>query len=706
MTLSSKRKAELEKSLRLISAAWGRKQSGYVFFPWIDRQEQIQAGSRRAGFHEGKAFLWPRDKSKIIEHMAAHEHHDLYWSASLFEKPVRDENQAMNEHALWADLDEADPHLIDSEYRPTIAWESSPGRYQALWVAASGDFMGASWPGKENQRLTYMIGADPSGWDTVQLLRFPGWGNHKPEYMAKDGTYPEGKLLWSDGPKYHPGDFADLPEVTAGNTQVTDALEADIDGVDRHEVIARVRLKLTKRARDMLTAREVSGDRSDQLWYLTRCLADVGCSTTEIVAIVRETVWNKFRDRGDELRRLLTEAAKAIAKRSDENTAKIEAEEAEDQIVRNEPQRLGFLLKNVKRPKFLIDGILTEGACGFIAGEPKCFKSWVGLDLAMSIATGAPFLGQFKVTQPGPVLYIQEEDPAPTLKSRSAKIWVGKSTDTFELIAGEEYPELMWLPPEQDAVFDPDINAYIQEGVTLSSEAWQIWLDEILTAGMDGEPYKLLLIDTLMMTAGDVEENRSQEMTNKIFKPIKTLSRKHNCALLLVHHMAKAEKARPGQRMLGSVANHAWAEDSIYLSRSGMNDIRIDLESKTAPGGIYRMKGVSGQRDWNPLIQPWREDESEPAQETHSHTRGRSSGGGKSRGSGRGKPSANKQQEAAIMKAVTEAGAVGLTTAQIADLLGVERSTAHKRMTRLLDTSEIDRRTHGGSNQWFIETAN
>src|SRR5690606_34937940 len=147
----------------------------------------------------------------------------------------------------------------------------------------------------------------------------------------------------------------------------------DIDSVDRLEVIARVRLKLTKRARDMLSARETSGDRSDQLWYLIRCLADVGCSTAEIVSVVRETVWNKFRDRGDEVRRLVIEASKAIAKRSDETIAKLDEEV---DTPRNRPQRLGFLLKNVKRPQYLIDGILTEGACGFIAGEPKCYKSW------------------------------------------------------------------------------------------------------------------------------------------------------------------------------------------------------------------------------------------------------------------------------------------------------------------------------------------
>ena len=686
-------RAELEKSLRIISRAWGRKQEGYVFFPWIDRKKQRLTGVRRKGFNEGPAFLWPRDKSAILDHLEKHSNskleHDLYWSVSLFEEPMRREDVAMTEHALWADLDAVDPSMLD-EYPPTVAWESSPGHYQSLWIAARGDFLGASWPGNENQRMTYMIGADASGWDTVQLLRVPGLPNHKPEYRREDGTYPKGKILWSNGPLYLPGDFSDLPEaVGAIDSALTEALSADIDGVDRLEVIARVRLKLNHTARELLSAKEASGDKSDKLWYLIRCLADVGLSTAEIVAVVRETVWNKFRDRHDELRRLLTEASKAIAKRSDETLQKLENEEdTTDDIERASPQRLGFLLKNIKKPKYLVQGILTEGACGFIAGEPKSYKSWVGLDLAFSVATGADFLGYFRVQNPGPVLYIQEEDPAPTLKNRSAKIWVNKSTDRFELVHTPDEAGLYWLPPEQDRLFDPEVNAMIQSGVIISNEAWQLHLDEILAAGMNGEPYRLMIIDTLMMTAGEVDENRSQEMTTKIFKPLKVLSRKHNVAIMVVHHMGKSEKSRPGQRMLGAVANHAWAEDSIYLARSGLRDIRIDLESKTVPATTYRMSNVHNIW-WTPQIEPWRAEEEEAAPGSESE----------------GRPQRRKTQAKPdpVIDLLREASAGGLTTAQIATALGVNRATVHKRCARLFDGGKIKRTVMpNGSNLWDL----
>lgn len=695
-------RAEVEKNLRIISRTWG-KQSGYTFFPWIDRKEQRLSGIRRKGFHEGDAFVWPRDREKIIEHILDHENnqqeHDTYWSASLFEHPIRREDTAMTEHALWADLDKVDPSTLD-QYPPSIAWETSPGSYQALWLAQQGDFLGSSWQGEENQKMTYFTGADSGGWFTTKLLRFPGSSNHKPEYRKPDGTYPTGKLLWADGPRYMPGDFADLPDIAAlGDTTLNDALAADIDGVDRLEVISRIKLKLNHRARELLGAREATGDKSDQLWYLTRCLADVGLTVAEIVAVVRETVWNKFRDRHDELHRLITEASKAISKRSDETLAKLdgEGEDGEDQEdARPSPARLGFLLKNIKKPKYLIQHVLTEGACGFIAGEPKCYKSWVGLDLALSVATGADFLGHFRVQNPGPVLYIQEEDPAPTLKSRSAKIWVNKSTDKFKLVHNENEAGLYWLPPEQDEAFDPNVNAYIQQGVVLSNEAWQLWLDETLAAGMDGEPYRLLIIDTLMMTAGEVDENRSQEMTNKIFKPLKTLSRKHNVAIQVVHHMGKSDKARPGQRLLGSVANHAWGEDSMYLSRSGLKDVRIDLESKTIPAQTYRMSNLHNLA-WTPDIKYWRDEEAEEtAQQVHHPTQ---SGGARPR---RSRNSSKQRQDPAIDQLLQSATG-SMTTAELSTSLQVNRSTVHKRMARLLDEGKVEReQMENGSNIWKL----
>lgn len=612
-------KMSTEQILKIISKAWGR-QKGYCFFPTIsgvaaNKRERIMS------YAEGPAFKWPTDRAKIIAYMELQRDNDLYWCPSLFEEPHRNLELAMDEHALWADLDAVDPRDIH-DYPPTIAWETSPGRFQAVWIMASGDIQGASWAGRENQKLTYHLGADPSGWDTTQLLRVPTWNNHKPDYRRENNGKPvRGKLLWSNGRQWLADEFDELPDVPTVVGEIADVLEDEIDHVDRHAVWGRVRLKVSGRVREFIGAREASGDRSEILWEIERELADAGCSVTEIVAIVRASVWNKYEGRADELRRLTTEAAKAISQRSE---AAVERA-LEEVVERPRPTNLFALVRDLKPPTWLIRDILTAGAVGFIAGQPKSFKSWAGLDMALSVASGQPFLGHFTIERPGPTLYLQEEDSGPLVKQRLGKVWPGKIADKLSLGNGGEEPGLYWDPPlaYEDSINGKmgdgvDIDAYIGQTVTLSDPSWQAWLDDTLAwkAGQVEGGYKLLVLDPLMMMAGEVEENRAQEMTTKIFRPLKDLARKWHVAIQMIHHMKKTDpKAGPqrgGQMLLGSVANHAWAEDSLYFKLARGGDVVCEQESKNAPVPGFRMTGIRNRR-WDPVIVVNRDNaESEP----------------------------------------------------------------------------------------------
>jgi hypothetical protein len=611
--------------------------------------------------------------------MDAHRDKDLYWCPSIFEYPERKVEYAMDEHALWADLDEADPRKIDSDYMPSTAWETSPGRYQALWIITQGDMLGASWPGNENQRLSYHVGADKSGWDTTQLLRIPGWKNHKPEY-AVNGKPPQGRILWKMRGRYLPIDFEDLPEVEGAlrADQITDALETEISSMDRHGIISRVKLRLNQKARELLYARSSGGaDRSDNLWYLTRCLADAGCTVSEIVAVIKDTVWNKFDGRADELKRLITEATKAIAQRDPELAEALE----EERVPKPRPSRLAAFLKDVKAPEWLIKGIATVGSVGFIAGAPKSFKSWFALDMALSVSTGARFLDHFDVVEPGPVLYIQEEDSAITVKSRTKKIWKGKAIDKMRLHTDGS---VVWEPANSEE-FDPDIDIYCMEGFTVSEGHWQEWLDETLATGMEcanGEtkPYALVIIDTLMNVAGDVEENKSQQMTTKIYKPMKLLMRKHGCALRFVHHMGKTgadDSRRGGQKMLGGTANHAWSEDSLYLTRH-RDGVKMEFESKSAPEKTYQI-GNLDNFDWRPIFETAKKDDAVP---TAKNTKKRAAKAEASR-------PGPKVDYAPVLDLLSQGGQ--WSTQEVAKELGQDYGYAYRRLRAMHEEGAIGR---------------
>lgn len=639
---------------------------GYVFLPWIEGDAETKE-QRIRGYHEGSAFKWPQDKQAILSHLKEHEDDDLYWCPAMFEKHTRRMEFAMDEHALWADLDEADPRQIDDEFRPTIAWETSPGHFQALWISRI-PMLGASWPGNENQRLTYYLGADRNGWDTTQLLRVPGWRNHKPSYRGSDGSVPQGTVLWTNGPQYSRRQFADLPDIRSSSVQVGDIIENDVDSVDVHDVWGRVRLKVSKRVREFIAARQVAGDRSEILWEICRELADAGCTVVEIVAITRQSVWNKYSGRNDELLRLSTEAAKAVDEKPEDTDRGLEEIEKPKELL-----RFAEVLANIKPPQWLIKNIWTVGACGFIAGQPKSWKSWFALDMALSIATGASFLGHFRVEQPGPVLYVQEEDPPPVLKKRYAKMKDGKAAWKVEVGADGEPIGV----PGEELTDDPDIAAVLKSGFLISNEGWQEWLRDQLEQGMNGTPYRALMLDPLMMMLGDVEENRAAQMMEKVFRPLKILAHEFNVSVIVIHHMRKGDprsNTRGGQLMLGSVANHAWTEDSLYLSHTKQG-IEVEAESKSSTGGKFMVTGLRNQM-WTPQIINENLNGDDTAPEGNSRQQIRRSEP-TSNGSSRRKPPGDK-----LRAAIAQLGAGQYTSRQVADVMGISQSGAYRQLTR------------------------
>jgi hypothetical protein len=638
-----------EEQLKVLSRIWGNDRDGYVFLPWIAGTARDGAG-RRKNYHEGRAYRWPREKGAILDHLQSHDGDDVYFAPALFNGKRRVENLADAERTLWADLDPVNPRGLGGR-RPTIAWESSPGRYQGVWLLNALN-IGASWAGRENHRLTVEIGADPSGWDTTQLLRVPGRPNHKPDYRKADGSPVEGKLLWLDGPRYQWDDFDDLPEVGAIKDDTgADLLDEELlAGVDRHAVWARVRLKCSKPVREYMAARTSEGsDRSDVLWQIERDLADAGCTLAEIIAVIRPTVWNKYAGRNDELKRLKIEAAKALAEvgNGDPTGALEDAGEAIEK-----PEGTIWLHdvveQGIPRPKWLVRGIWAKGTCGFISGAPKSYKSWISLDLGVTIATGRHFLNDPQHPMVGgakPVLMLLEEDDTRLVMARLQQVLEAKMPEAFwhgrmEL---DGNGRVIWCPPTQRI----PLGLHIGRGFVASDPGWQAWLDE----RMGTDKFAAVIVDTLGTTAGDIDTDRAPEVMNRMLKPLKVLSQKHGCAMIVVHHNKKDDgNARGGRNMLGSVALHAWVENALYVSTKevsprGVTTVKVDRESKQAQDYQFRVKVPlmrthdDGTRTlWEPeLLAGWGEAEQEVHTPEEGETRSQASSG-RSKGRGPKRP--------------------------------------------------------------------
>jgi RecA-family ATPase len=75
-------------------------------------------------------------------------------------------------------------------------------------------------------------------------------------------------------------------------------------------------------------------------------------------------------------------------------------------------ESLGTLIARVDDappPKYLVRPYIAAGDHGMFAAEFKAGKTWAMADLAISVASGTPWLGVFDVETPGPVLLFAGE---------------------------------------------------------------------------------------------------------------------------------------------------------------------------------------------------------------------------------------------------------------------------------------------------------
>lgn len=728
--------------LRVLSRIWRNDRDGYVFLPWI-KGDSATKEARRKNYHEGRAFLWPRERSAILEHLQAHQNDDLYFCPNLFNGKRRQEELVYAEMALYADLDEVDPRKLPSGRRPTIAWESSPGRYQGAWLLGSMR-EGATWAGRENQRLTYELGADLSGWDATQLLRVPGKPNYKHDYRKDNGGEAvPGRLLWDNGPRYGWDDFDDLPEVGVVGGDEFDLMDEELlAGIDRHEVWARVRMRCSPTVRQYMAARntdEIDGaDRSDVIWQICRDLADAGCTLAEIVAITRPTVWNKYVGRNDELRRLKTEAAKAIEESAGggaletTSTPKPELRTTVDHLFNDD----------IPRPRWLVRDVWPEGGCGFIAGAPKSYKTWIALDLAVALTTGAPFLGDARFPVVGrnrTVIYLQQEDGKPLVRDRLETVIDGKSPRHARrgmLRWNAAAKRVIWEPPLPMRLY-----AEVRTGFTASDEGWLSWLDEYV-AEVKADA---VVIDTLFASAGALDLDKGTELMSAMLHPLRQLSDKHNCAVIIVHHNKKDSGGggngaasgkeivaslggRAGRDMLGSVAMHAWVDTALYVrarmavdrlpgvsvgdGRGGFagvpgTEIFVERESKLAEEirlrvGIPKMQRARGGETeddagtvWTPQVQiGWhREEEGED----NGSGGNKAEDGDKKRGRRPGKPAGVLVAERLREMGVTAKR--GKTIEEIESVLDLSQRTVRK---QLKDAVERDLVRKDEDGRWCL----
>lgn len=100
---------------------------------------------------------------------------DLYFCPNAFHKGGRKKSLCLPGRLMYQDLDESDPRELPMP--PELWWETSPGRYQALWILDQE--LEPLELSQLNKALNRASHADPGTWNLTRLLRVPGSWNAK-----------------------------------------------------------------------------------------------------------------------------------------------------------------------------------------------------------------------------------------------------------------------------------------------------------------------------------------------------------------------------------------------------------------------------------------------------------------------------------------------------------------------------------------------
>jgi hypothetical protein len=215
--------------------------------------------------------------------------------------------------------------------------------------------------------------------------------------------------------------------------------------------------------------------------------------------------------------------------------------------------------------RWLIEGLWLERACGLIGGQPKCCKTWLGLEMMLAVASGAPCLGRFPIPQPGPVLlYLAEDHPAQIHKRLCG-------------LAAQKGISLSGLP------------LYIILAPTLQLDAGAD--KEHLAEAIQTHKPRAVLLDPLVRLHA-LDENSARDMA-ALLGYFRQLERTYQTAILLTHHMTKRASRRPGQGLRGSGDLHAFGDSNLYLSRN-KDAVTCTVEHRHAqshPDFSFRLQG-------------------------------------------------------------------------------------------------------------------
>lgn len=353
------------------------------FFQKLFRQTQgyvYLALKSKTGAFQQHFFEWPAELPRIEAFIEANKDtYDVYFGPALYREKEVSKRSIIGSYCFWIELDHDEPPAAPPEVDipgSSIQIQSSTTYHRHIYWLLE-EMVDVQVLESVNRSLSYILGADHSGWDATQILRPFGTLNHKRKTTVTVLQYTDivysAAAIQTGLPSPPPLVEIDVPE--------------KIPAVE--DVIASYKMPPTVWA--LFKSGVGEGKRSDGLMSLGYYLAEMGMTAEECMAVLlnADARWGKFGARDDKFRRLseIITIARAkfpsIARRQQEQTEK-------------ELHSIGFndvLTSNVVL-KWIWQDYLQEMGYLLLTGPSGVGKTQFCLNLAACMVLEEPFLGR------------------------------------------------------------------------------------------------------------------------------------------------------------------------------------------------------------------------------------------------------------------------------------------------------------------------
>jgi RecA-family ATPase len=193
--------------------------------------------------------------------------------------------------------------------------------------------------------------------------------------------------------------------------------------------------------------------------------------------------------------------------------------------------------------KYVVPGVIVEGLT-LLAAKPKLGKSWLMLHAAIAVARGGFTLGDIHCAE-GDVLYCALEDNLRRLQSRMTKL-LGISAD---------WPERLRFLCEMPRLADGGLDI-IQDWIAAADHP------------------RFVIIDTLAMVRAPKNANQTQyDADYDAVKELRKLASKHGIAIVLVHHLRKADSDDAFDTISGTLGLTGAPDTILVLKRDTTGNV-------------------------------------------------------------------------------------------------------------------------------------